>query len=102
MMAALKALAHSAGSALRGDGCSLYTQLREDIAALESSRCAAAQFLATAIIVVYEAYPLQAWQFLHVHVRSCPVVHAFMDRHTVPTNLLGMTHASSFLGRKLY
>ena len=43
VMAALKALAHSAASALRGDGCSQYTQLQEDIAALESSRCAAAR-----------------------------------------------------------
>ena len=38
MMAALQTMAHSAAEALRSDGCPQYNQLREDIAALESSR----------------------------------------------------------------
>ena len=36
---ALKIMAHSAAVALRGDGCCQYHQLREDITALEASRC---------------------------------------------------------------
>ena len=38
--AALKTMARSAAVALRGDGCCQYHQLREDITALEASRCA--------------------------------------------------------------
>ncbi len=37
--AALKTMARSAAVALRGDGCCQYHQLREDITALEASRC---------------------------------------------------------------